>query len=134
MSFINNGQTGKVIRFNRRRGFGIIKYNGRKTIFHVKNYCEVFLTKGQKNNYIKFGPKTDCEHLPEIGDRICFKGGSRRDRTTGEQRPCVTAWYYKEDIPKKVTSVRQNKQLGRKNRSKKGRMTKYHNVPQICYV
>ena len=124
MSLITNAQTGKVIRFNRRRGFGIMKHNGKTIIIHVSNYSEVELANGRKNGSIKFGNKIKCEKLPEVGDRICFKSGSRKDRKTREARPCAKAWFFKEDISKKIASKKRNKKLGRMNRSR-SRKPKY---------
>jgi hypothetical protein len=133
MSLIKRSNTAKVIRYNRRRGFGIAKYDGKKIIFHIRNYSEVEIANGRKDGSIKFGAKTKCERLPEIGDRICFKGGSRKDRTTQENRPCAVAWYFKEDVSKKITLKKQNKELGRSVRSRKGRKPKYRRqIP--CYA
>jgi len=131
MSLINNAQTGKVLRFNRRRGFGIMKHKAKTIIIHVSNYSEVELVNGQKNGSIKFGSKIKCEKLPEVGDRICFKPGSRKDRKTREARPCAEAWFFKRDITKKISLKKRNKKLGRMNRSK-GRKPKYR-YPIPCH-
>ena len=132
MSIVNRNKTAKVIRFNRRRGFGIAKYQGKTIIFHVRNYSQVEIANGRRDGSVKFGSKIKCESLPETGDRIYFKGGARKDRTTEQTRLSAVAWFFKEDLSKKIASKKRNKRLGRVIRSRKRRRLKYtHPIP--CY-